>query len=135
MGRETEIKLRIASITEFRMKLKKVGARTVARGSGRVHEFNTLYDTAAADLRRRDELLRIRAETPTDRSAAKRTKRLLLTFKGPVRDGGAAQPNPGANHKIREEIELEVTDAKALGLIFARLGMGESFHYEKYRTT
>jgi adenylate cyclase, class 2 len=135
MGRETEIKLRIESITEFRMKLKKVGARTVARGSGRVHEFNTLYDTAAADLRRRDELLRIRAETPTDRSAAKRTKRWLLTFKGPVRDGGAAQPDPGANHKIREEIELEVADAKALGLIFARLGMGESFHYEKYRTT
>ena len=36
---------------------------------------------------------------------------------------------------MREEIELEISDAKSLGKIFAGLGMRESFHYEKYRTT
>ena len=41
----------------------------------------------------------------------------------------------GGRHKVREEIELEVGDAKALETILGRLGMRESFHYEKYRTT
>ena len=41
----------------------------------------------------------------------------------------------GGNHKVREEIELEIGDAKALGMIIERLGMQESFHYEKFRTT
>jgi adenylate cyclase class 2 len=66
-----------------------------------------------------------------------------LTFKGPVkRSAGAGSPKRsandrrfGGNHKVREEIELEIGDAKALGTIIARLGMRESFHYEKLRTT
>lgn len=153
MGRETEIKLRVESVAEFRKKLKRVGARTVAAGSGRVHEWNTLYDTAGSDLRRRDELLRVRVETPagaagsggrkTKSSGAKAGKRFVLTFKGPVEGaaaGSAANRGGGISafggeHKVREEIELELSDAKALGAILARLGMSESFHYEKYRTT
>jgi adenylate cyclase class 2 len=144
MARETEIKLRVEDVSEFRKKLRRVGARTVAGGSGRVHEWNTLYDTAAQDLRAKDLLLRVRVETPTDRSSSKTKKRFLLTFKGPVK-GGSADSGPakrsandrryGGSHKVREEIELEVGDAKALGTIFAGLGMRESFHYEKYRTT
>ena len=141
MAREIEIKLRVASIAEFRKKLKRIGARPAVRGSGRVHEWNTLYDTAAADLRARDELLRIRVETPSDGLRSKRQKRFLLTFKGPTKDSSATSTEDSTphgrrqNHKVREEIELEVGDAKALGTIFARLGMGESFHYEKHRTT
>ncbi len=141
MGRETEIKLRVGNIEEFRKQLKRIGAGTAARGSGRVHEFNTLYDTQAADLRGRDELLRIRVETPTDRSGLK-TRRFLLTFKGPVKEDStdtkgdsAWHHGYGQDHKVREEIELEVGDSKALGTVFAHLGMRESFHYEKYRTT
>src|ERR1700722_18356084 len=84
MGRETEIKLRISDVETFRELLKRVGARTVVRGSGRVHEFNTLYDTEAQELRGRGQLLRVRAETSTDRSKSKPKKRFLLTFKGPV---------------------------------------------------
>ncbi|MBV9887901.1 MAG: class IV adenylate cyclase, partial [Acidobacteria bacterium] len=90
----------------------------------------------------RDELLRIRVETPTDRSGPKRTRRFVLTFKGPVKEGGSDTRRDssrlhgyGQDHKVREEIELEVGDQKALGLILTRLGMAESFHYEKYRTT
>jgi adenylate cyclase, class 2 len=143
MAHETEIKLRVESITEFRKKLKSAGARTAFPGKGRVHEWNTLYDSAAADLRGRDELLRIRMETATEGSSAKLgKKRFLLTFKGPVKKGGteakqdpAATDGLGQSHKVREEIELEVGNAKALGTILARLGMRESFHYEKYRTT
>ena len=143
MARETEIKLRVQSIAEFRKKLKRVGARTVAAGSGRVHEWNTLYDTAGQDLRGKDLLLRVREETPSDRSGSRSKKRVLLTFKGPVKrgkDAGAIKRSAndrrfGGKHKVREEIELEVGDARALGTIFAGLGMQESFHYEKFRTT
>jgi adenylate cyclase, class 2 len=144
MARETEIKLRVADVAEFRKKLKRVGARTVAAGSGKVHEWNTLYDTAEQELRGKDLLLRVRVETPTDGVTAKRGKRFLLTFKGPVNGrsafAGSAKRSAedvlhGGNHKVREEIELEVGNAKALGAIFAGLGMRESFHYEKYRTT
>jgi len=143
MARETEIKLRVENIAEFRKKLQRIGARTVARGSGRVQEWNTLYDTAAADLRGRDELLRIRVETAAERSSSKgRKKRVVLTFKGPVKRASVDVKNEstrndpyGQNHKVREEIELEVGGAKELGTIFARMGMRESFHYEKYRTT
>lgn len=144
MARETEIKLRIADTAALRKKLKGVGARTVAAGSGRVHEWNTLYDTQEQDLRGKDLLLRVRVETPTDGSRSKNKGRFLLTFKGPVRGGNVSSASEkrsvsdrrfGGNHKVREEIELEIGDAKALGTIFAGLGMRESFHYEKYRTT
>jgi adenylate cyclase class 2 len=134
MAREIEIKLRVEDMAALRKKLKTVGARTVAGRSGRVHEWNTLYDTATADLRGRDELLRIRVETPTGVRSSKRKKRFVLTFKRPVGDGESNRGG-GGDYKIREEIELEVTDSKALGTIFAGLGMRESFHYEKYRTT
>ena len=143
MARETEIKLRVADIRAFRKKLKRVGARTVAAGSGRVHEWNTLYDTPGQDLRAKDLLLRIREETQADRSPSKSKKRVLLTFKGPVKDrkvSASIERNAndrrfGSSYKVREEIELEVGNAKALAAIFARLGMLASFHYEKRRTT
>jgi adenylate cyclase, class 2 len=143
MARETEIKLRVEGIEDFRKKLKRIGARTVAAVPGRVHEWNTLYDTATQDLRGKDLLLRVREERASGRSGSKAKKRVLLTFKGPVKGGqgsDAVKRNAndrrfGGNHKVREEIELEVENAKALGAVFARLGMRESFHYEKYRTT
>jgi adenylate cyclase, class 2 len=145
MGREIEVKLRVRDVGEFRKKLSRVGARTVVAGSGRVHEFNTLYDTEAQDLRWKDKLLRVRVETPAERSRSKSKKRYVLTFKGPVRSKQASATESatvgnrtngyGGNHKVREEIELEVGDPKALGAIFAGLGMRESFRYEKYRTT
>jgi adenylate cyclase class IV len=142
MARETEIKLRVADVAALRKLLHRLGARTVAAGSGRVHEWNTLYDTAAQDLRGRDQLLRVRVETATGSKSVgadskKGKKRFVLTFKGPVEGGGSGAGSTkrstrdrrfGGNHKVREEIELEIGDAKALGTIIARLGMRESFH-------
>ncbi len=147
MGRETEIKLRVTSIAEFRKRLRRVGARLVEPGAGRVHEWNTLYDTAAQDLRGRDQLLRVRVEAAAAAADSKRArsssksgkKRFVLTFKGPVSPHlgkrSVSDRRFGGNHKVREEIELEIGDAKALGMIIERLGMQESFHYEKFRTT
>jgi adenylate cyclase class IV len=85
MARETEIKLRVADKAALLKKLRLVGARTVAAGSGRVHEWNTLYDTPGQDLRGKDLLLRVRVETPTDHSSSRNKKRFILTFKGPVK--------------------------------------------------
>src|ERR1700742_1471435 len=108
MARETEIKLRVGDVAALRKKLRQVGARTVSAGSGRLHEWNTLYDTAGQDLRGKDLLLRVRVETSTDGSRSKGEGRFLLTFKGPVK--GAAPVSAkrsandrryGGNHKVR----------------------------------
>ncbi len=45
---------------------------------------------------------------------------------------GSSQENH--RHKVREEFELEVTDASVLTKIFEGLGMRGWFRYEKYRT-
>jgi adenylate cyclase class 2 len=139
MGREVEIKLRVKDVTRLRAALKGMGAQLASGGTGRVREWNTVYDTAEETLRGRQQLLRIRIETP-DRAPLKRAKnaaqRALLTFKGP--DGGMRDregKSRGPRHKVREEIELRVESAEALAQIFERLGMRAAIHYEKYRTT
>jgi adenylate cyclase, class 2 len=140
MAYETEIKLRVTNVEELRATLKRMGARTVHRGNGRVHEWNTLFDTARQDLRKRRQLLRIRIETPAGRVPHHRKnagRAALLTFKGPVAAGHSANGNSvrRARHKIREEIEFQIADAAKLAEILTALGMHASFHYEKYRTT
>ena len=172
MGHEIEVKLKIEDVAGFRAALKTVGARVVGGGTGRVHEWNTLYDTVEQKLRGRDELLRIRVETRLGRDGRRlrnADQRVILTFKRPVgvaeggeravvarrgdhrtysakgaenvghpvRDVGQTARDGGSQgrHKVREEIETVVGDDGELGKIFAGLGMRESFHYEKYRTT
>jgi adenylate cyclase class 2 len=48
-----------------------------------------------------------------------------LTYKGTPAVG---------RHKSREELELEISDARAMGAVLGRLGLGPVFRYEKYRT-
>jgi adenylate cyclase class 2 len=140
MAHEIEIKLRVKDLGELRALLKGLGARTVHRGTGRIHEWNTLFDTPGHDLRKSERLLRTRIETP-NQEVSRRKKNAaqpaLLTFKGPVlkgpRRGGSA--GRAEQHKIREEIEFQLGDAVAVAKILERLGMRPSFHYEKYRTT
>jgi adenylate cyclase class 2 len=131
MAKEIEIKLRVNDVEELKGRLKRMGARLVSAGNGRVHEWNTLFDTARQDLRKREQLLRIRRGKKNARQPA------LLTFKGPVfaerRRGGNSKHDE--RHKIREEIEIQISDAAALAKILERLNMRPSFHYEKYRTT
>lgn len=152
MARETEIKLKITDRKAFERHLKRLGARTVNPGSGRVHETNIIFDTPQGGLAKHGQLLRIRTEaldTKTGRFRAKTpTIRYILTFKSPpehlvapVAPGATpastavAAIESGRRHKIREEIELEVTNAPALQRIFEGLGMRGWFRYEKVRTT
>jgi adenylate cyclase class 2 len=143
MARETEIKLRIENAASFRRKLKKLGARPVSGGMGRVHEWNVIFDTPDGGLAKHGQLLRIRTETPDGRT--KKTKgsaagRVVLTFKRPAMTAETRPSREGrfvkaGRHKVREEIELEVADAENLTKVFEGLGMRGWFRYEKYRTT
>src|SRR5579864_2782211 len=132
MAQETEIKLRITNLAAFRRALAKLGARSAARAGGRVHELNVVFDTPANQLKQRGQLLRIRTETRA--AAGKKGRRVLLTFKLPIASGGDDRGSRGA-HKVREEIELRVSDGQALARIFEGLGMRTWFRYEKFRTT
>jgi len=140
MAQEIEIKLKISDPNSLRAGLKRLGARLVGKGTGRVHEWNLIFDTPDGSLAKQGQLLRIRTETP-ERNSKKTSKapvqRILLTFKRPVAasaaTSGSAQDNH--RHKVREEFELRVTDGDVLARIFEGLAMQGWFRYEKYRTT
>jgi adenylate cyclase class 2 len=129
MGKEREIKLRIADLPALSRALRRLGARVVGP---RLHERNVLFDTPERSLASREQLLRIRAEFPVGRSP-NLSPRCLVTFKRPIVMPGSDKQ--AGRHKVREEIEMEVSDAKALAMIFEGLGMRGWFQYEKFRTT
>jgi adenylate cyclase class 2 len=135
MAKEIEIKLRVEDAAQFRRAVSRLGARAVSGGTGRVHEWNVVFDTAGNELKRSGQLLRIRTETRADgnsRSAKRATPRTILTFKRPSL--GRTEGARDRKHKIREELELEVADAGTLTKIFEGLGMRACFRYEKFRT-
>src|ERR1700730_2966541 len=155
MPDETEIKLKIRDLKTFQRTLKRLGAKPVGSSTGRVHEENLIFDTPDGGLAKHGQLLRLRTEThaasePAKKSAkSKRSRkpsqaknssacRQILTFKRPTAQQLAAPtdryPTAGS-HKIREEIEAQVTDSANLIKIFEGLGMRGWFRYEKYRTT
>lgn len=140
MARETEIKLRVDDLPAFYRALRRIGARLADPGVCRVHEDNVIFDTPKGELAGRGQLLRIRTETPEVRGQPKPTEikpRVVLTFKQPLADSGGRGTERASDglYKVRDEIELEVTDAINLGRIFEGLGMQDWFRYEKYRTT
>ena len=108
---ETEIKLRLPDVETARRILRDGGFRVSKR---RIFESNAVFDTPSQSLRKRACLLRVR-----EAGGAK------LTYKGP--------PQP-SKHKSREELELDIPDAKTLSTILERLGFRPIFRYEKYRT-
>jgi adenylate cyclase, class 2 len=140
MAQEIEIKLKVSDPNSLRARLKRLGARLVGKGTGRVHEWNVIFDAPDGSLAKHGQLLRIRTETPerkSKKSGKAPAQRVLLTFKRPVATTSAASGIAQDNHrhKVREEFELEVADSAALTKIFGGLGMRGWFHYEKYRTT
>jgi adenylate cyclase, class 2 len=140
VARETEIKLKIKDVKAFLRVLKKLGARPVGAGSGKMHEENVIFDTPQGGLAKHGQLLRIRTETPERSGKSKKGKakpRVVLTFKRPMAQPTPSEPGhaPHGHHKVREEVEMEVTDAAKLTAIFEGLGMSGWFRYEKYRTT
>src|SRR5580658_10293827 len=110
-GREVEIKLAAPGAAQARRMLRVAGVRVYKR---RIFEKNTVFDTTSQTLRKSARLLRVR-------EIGKIAK---LTYKGPP-DGG--------KHKSREELELEVSDARTIAAIFERLTYSPVFRYEKFR--
>lgn len=140
MAHEREIKLKIDDEKAFRRLLKKLGARPVGLGSGTVHEANVIFDTPQGGLAKHGQLLRIRTVTPEGNRKSKKEKskpQVTLTFKRPLAQPAATDAThvTDGSHKVREEIEMEVSDAATLTTIFEGLGMSGWFRYEKYRTT
>jgi adenylate cyclase, class 2 len=139
MAKETETKLKISDLPAFHRALKRMGARLASSGASKVHEENVIFDTPHGGLAKHGQLLRIRTETP-ERGKSKNSQpkqRVILTFKQPMTQQAAAETESpsGAPYKVREEIELEVSEAGNLAKIFAGLGLAGWFRYEKYRTT
>lgn len=135
MARETEIKVRIEDRGSFELALRKLRARPLrGRSSIRVRETNTVFDTPGQALARQGQLLRIRTESPANSARGKRPAsptRVLLTFKSPLESPGGSP----VRHKIREEVEVELSSADFFTRILAALGLRPSFRYEKFRTT
>jgi adenylate cyclase, class 2 len=141
LAQETEVKLKIDDARAFLRLLKKLGARPVGGGTGRVHQENVIFDTPQGGLAKHGQLLRIRTESAHSgkprKSSQPPKKRYLLTFKRPIEKAFESGPEnvPRTAHKVREKLELGITDAGALAKIFEGLGMSGWFRYEKYRTT
>lgn len=143
MAHEREVKLKIENVKTLGRTLKKLGAKRISGGSGRVHEWNVIFDTPQGGLAKHGQLLRIRTET--SEGAAKRgarvsRTRVMLTFKRPAEHSGPGSATGDGivgsrRHKVREEIEVEVAEAGNLTKILEGLGMRGWFQYEKYRTT
>jgi len=111
-ARETEIKLAVPDAKTARRMLRAAGFQVSRR---RVFETNAVFDTPEMGLRRAAALLRVRQAGGV----------ATVTYKGPAEIG---------RHKSREELELEISDARAMGAIIERLGLGPVFRYDKYRT-
>jgi adenylate cyclase, class 2 len=132
--KEIEVKLRVADLNALRRRLKKLGARVtvseIAAKDGRVHEWNTLYDTPQGGFARHGQLLRIREESAAGARLGDAPSRCVLTYKGPAEESA-----PSTRHKVREEIEADIPDPAPMARILEALGLRGWFHYEKFRTT
>jgi adenylate cyclase, class 2 len=137
-SREIEVKLRVSDLSRLRRVLRRLRAVS----SSRVFESNTLYDDARRRFRKSGRVLRLRIEIPTrKRTPPRRTRNghlapiqdALLTYKAPISRAGAGTSRP--RYKIKEEVEVHVSNARCLGRILGGLGFQPGFRYEKFRTT
>ena len=109
---EIEIKLPVAELSPVRDRLSRTGARLHAP---RHDESNDLYDDPERRLSASGRTVRLR------RAAG----RAVLTYKGVSRfDSGT---------RVREEREVDVSDAGEADAILAGLGLTKTFRYEKRR--
>lgn len=113
-GEEIEVKVAISDRRAITRRLKEARFHLE---TPRTFESNILYDFPDLSLRKHGDLLRVRCYG----------KVWKLTFKG-IGKGKSGR------HKRREEIETKLEDGNALKQTFLRLGMAQSFAYEKYRT-
>ena len=112
---EVEVKFLVDDLTLFRQNLLAEGAELI---KPRIYERNVRFDTADEGLLQKWQLLRLRQDSI-----------VRVTFKGP----SAADMESEA--KVREELEVQVSDFETMASIFQRLGFQPLQIYEKYRET
>jgi adenylate cyclase class 2 len=110
---ETEVKIRFPQGPDAaRQRIENSGFKLK---QDRTLESDQLFDRGDGELRRADQLLRLRREGNL----------ATATYKGPGRS---------ERHKSREEIEFEVSNPANFHQVLERLGYTPRFRYEKYRT-
>lgn len=115
MNLEVEAKFQIDDLAAVRRRLLTAGATLKKE---RVYEKNTVYDDNQQSLKNSMRLIRLRQD-----------EKVKLTFKG------APPTEVKSEVKVREEIELEVSDFGKMEQIIGRLGYDPAIVYEKYRET
>jgi adenylate cyclase class 2 len=112
---EVEVKFLVPDLAAIRETILAVGALL---DKPRVYEHNISYDNAWGGLLRKAQLLRLRQDQVA-----------RLTFKGLPREAVQSEA------KVREELEIEVSDFATAAVILERIGFEQRQTYEKYRET
>ena len=112
---EVEVKFYVPDLTAVHNRLLTLGAKIT---KPRVYERNVRFDTADETLRQKLAILRLRQDTA-----------VRLTYKG------MPQHATQSEARVREELELEVSNLETMTLILERLGYFPVQVYEKYRET
>lgn len=112
---EIEVKFLVSDLAAIRQAILAAGARLE---KPRIYEHNVSYDNAWGGLVRKAKLLRLRQD-----------KIARLTFKGEPQEAHDSEA------KVREELEIEVSDFATAALILERIGFEKRLVYEKYRET
>lgn len=112
---EIEVKFFVPDLDTVRERLLAVGAQI---DTPRLLEHNIRFDNAWEGLRRKGRLLRLRQDQDA-----------RLTFKGDPPDRVESEV------KVREELEIEVSDFETTAAILERIGFEQYQIYEKYRET
>ncbi len=110
---EVEVKFFVPDLGVVRERLLTLGAAVVRE---RMFERNVCFDTENEDLLEQWKLLRLREDTA-----------VTVTFKGDPQEAVESEA------RVREELEVEVSDFNTMALIFTRLGFPPVQTYEKYR--
>lgn len=112
---ETEVKFFVTDLAAVRRKLLQVGATL---DIPRSYEYNIRYDNAWNGLMRQGKLLRLRQD-----------QRSRLTFKG------VSDKDLTSEAKVRQEVEIEVSNFEKTATILEKVGFERRQVYEKYRET
>jgi len=112
INQEIEVKFYVKNIQNIRLRLNQFGARIT---KPRIFEINYRYDTAEHSLSNESKVLRVRQDS-----------KKWLTYKGPGEIIGGV--------RIRQEIEISISDIEKTQLILQALGYQVYQSYEKFRT-
>jgi adenylate cyclase class 2 len=110
---EVEIKLKVENLEGMPARLTGIGARLA---HPREFEDNQLYDFPDFSLKTRGAMIRVRIQ---ERGS-------VLTYK--------ESPRVEMGAKVRDELEVSISDGETASAILGKMGMRPLFRYQKYRT-